>query len=244
MPTVRLAMWSGPRNISTALMRSFESRGDCVVEDEPLYAYYLAATGRTDHPATAEILAHHDADWGRVAKALQRPLQDGKTLHYQKHMAHHLLPGVGREWLSGLTHAFLIREPREMLTSLIKVLPSPTLADTGLPQQLEIFERMRDSQGEAPPVLDSQDVLGDPGAVLSRLCERVGIAFTPCMLRWEKGPRESDGVWAKHWYGSVWESTGFHPYQPKPDEVPPHLQGLLDECNGIYAELHRHRICA
>jgi len=237
-------MWSGPRNISTAMMRSFEARGDSVVVDEPLYAHYLSATGRTDHPATAEILSRHESDWSRVAESLVAPLPDGKSVHYQKHMAHHLLPGVGRDWLAGLTHGFLIREPQEMLTSLIQVIPNPTLADTGLPQQLEIFERMRDGEDHTPPVLDSKDVLDDPPGVLSAFCDRVGIPFNERMLAWEKGPRDSDGVWAKHWYASVWESTGFQPYRPKNQEVPAGLRGLLDECNGIYAELHRYRITA
>ena len=234
-------MWSGPRNISTAMMRAWENRCDTVVIDEPLYAHYLSETG-LDHPGAAEIIRHDETDWQRVVDRLLAPLPSGVSIFYQKHMAHHLLPGIDRAWLGEMTNCFLIREPREMLTSLIKVIPEPRLEDTGLPQQVEIFEMVRDQTGAAPPVLDSRDVLENPEGMLRALCASVGVPFDPNMLHWPPGPRESDGVWARHWYASVWRSTGFGPYRPKTEEVPGDMHALLKECEEHYKRLYDHRI--
>jgi hypothetical protein len=234
-------MWSGPRNISTALLRSWGNRADTAVCDEPLYAHYLLATG-LDHPGAAEVIAHQENDWRKVVAALTGEVPGGKAIYYQKHMAHHLLPRVGRDWLGGLVHAFLIREPREMITSLAKVLPEPTLADTGLPQQREIFEWVRGRTGMAPPVVDARDVLEDPRGTLTLLCDRLGVPFDEAMLRWPPGRRATDGVWAKYWYDAVERSTSFGPYRPKDEPVPDRLRGLLDHCREIYDELHRERI--
>jgi hypothetical protein len=234
-------MWSGPRNISTAMMRSWGSRPDTFVSDEPLYAHYLSVTG-LDHPGREETIDSQDRDWRKVAAWLTGPIPGDKAIWYQKHMAHHLLPEIGREWLAGLTHCFLIREPREMLTSLLHFLPQPTLDDTGLPQQVELFEWERRRTGRTPPVLDSRDVLQDPRRLLGRLCDEVGVPFTEAMLSWEPGRRATDGVWAKHWYASVERSTGFEPYRPKPDPVPDALEGLLRACEELYASLYEHRL--
>lgn len=236
-------MWSGPRNISTALMRSWESRGDTAVWDEPLYAYYLAETG-VEHPGRDEVVRRHETDWRKVVERLVGPVPEGKTIFYQKHMAHHLLPGVDREWLERVRNAFLIRDPREMLTSLVRVTPKPTLADTGLPQQLEIFERVADRRGAPPPVVDARDVLETPEAVLSRLCEALGVPFKRAMLSWKPGPRVTDGVWARHWYAAVEASRGFQPYVPRTDPVPERLEGLHAECEAVYRRLHAHRLTA
>ena len=238
---LRLAMWSGPRNISTALMRSFGSRADSYVCDEPLYAHYLRATG-LEHPGGEEIVAHHEADWRRVVDWLTGEIPQGKTIFYQKHMAHHLLPEIGRGWLDLLTHAFLIREPPEMLTSLARILHHPRVEDTGLPQQLELFRAVRERTGAPPPVIDSRDVLEDPGATLRLLCEAVGIPFREAMLSWPPGPRDTDGIWAKHWYDAVERSTGFQPYRPKEEPVPEALTPLLEECMPYYRELHERRL--
>lgn len=234
-------MWSGPRNISTALMRSWGARPDTYVSDEPLYAYYLRATGR-DHPGRAEILREQDADPGKVIAWLTGEVPEGKRIFYQKHMAHHLLPGVERGWLSELRHAFLIREPEEMLTSLIRVTPDPCLEDTGLVQQWELFERAAAETGSTPPVIDARDVLEDPAGLLAALCEALDVPFMECMLSWEPGPRPTDGVWARHWYASVEASTGFRPYRSKPDRVPAELEWLLEECRPIYDRLHAQRL--
>lgn len=236
-------MWSGPRNVSTALMRSFGNRPDTVVVDEPFYAHYLRETGLA-HPGRDEVVARHETDWRRVAAALHGPLPDGRTVHYQKQMAHHLLPHVGRQWLQGLHHAFLIRDPREMLLSLDRKLDDLRLEDTGLPQQLGIFESFAASTGAAPPVIDAADLLQDPAGVLGTLCERLGIVFDPSMLRWPPGPRATDGVWARHWYEQVERSTGFAPWQPREGRLDGPLARIEAACRPLYERLRAHRLTA
>ena len=239
----RIAMWSGPRNISTAPMRSWGNRPDTFVCDEPLYAHYLAHT-RIEHPGRDEIISSHPTDWQEVTGWLTGPVPEGREIFYQKHMAHHLLPHIDRGWLASLTHCFLIRDPGEMLTSLVRHLPRPTLPDTGLPQQVEIFESVRRESGEAPPVLDARSVLENPEGLLRSLCGRVGVPFDPSMLQWPAGGRETDGVWAVHWYDAVNRSTGFHPYRPKNEPMPPELADLHRECQGYYDILSPYRLQA
>jgi hypothetical protein len=239
--SLRIAMWSGPRNISTALMRSFGSRPDTAVCDEPLYACYLARRP-VDHPMRAEIVARGETDWRAVAAFLTGPVPGGKAVFYQKHMAHHLLPEIGREWLAALVHAFLVRDPREMLLSLAKVTPDPGPLDTGLPQQLELFRAERARTGRVPPVVDARDVLRDPPRVLRALCAALGLEFTPAMLAWEPGLRPTDGIWAPHWYAEVARSTGFAPYAERPGALPDGLARVHAEVAGAYAELHEHRL--
>lgn len=240
---LRLAVWSGPRNISTALMRSWGNRADTFVVDEPLYAHYLQVT-RAPHPGIDEIIEHHEPDWRKVADWLTGPVPNGKAIFYQKHMAHHLLPEIERDWLSKLTNVFLIRDPKEMLTSLIKVTPEPRVEDTGLPQQVELLERVQCETGATPPVFDSKDILDAPGPMLRRMCELVGVSFDPAMLAWPPGPRDTDGVWAKHWYAEVEKSTGFKPFKPKDDPVPERLQSVYEECVSLYDVLNAHRVTA
>lgn len=236
-------MWSGPRNISTALMRAWEARGDTWVVDEPFYAHYLLVTG-ADHPGREEVVAAGETDWRVVAERLSGPVPEGREIFYQKHMAHHLLPDMEGEWLERLSHAFLIRDPREMLTSLVRVTPEPALEDTGLPQQVSLFHRVREATGRTPPVVDARDVLEDPAGVLAALCEALGVAWTERMLSWDAGPRETDGVWAKHWYAAVERSTGFRPWRPKREPVPERLADLEAACLPLYDELHTHRLRA
>ncbi|MEM7754544.1 MAG: HAD family hydrolase [Planctomycetota bacterium] len=230
-----IALWSGPRNISTAMMRSWEARGDTRVVDEPLYAHYLKSTG-LDHPGAAEIIAAGETDLAKVAQDLTTP-RPGDTIVYQKQMAHHVLLGDDFAWTDTLTNALLIREPREMLTSLLKVLPDADLAATGLPAQAQLMER-----AGTLPVVDARDVLEHPRATLAALCTAVGVDFTERMLAWPPGPRPTDGVWAKYWYASVNQSTGFAPYQPKPTNIPDTHADLLREAEAIYAELRAHKI--
>ena len=233
----RIAMWSGPRNLSTALMRSFENRTDCSVVDEPLYAAYLAATG-LDHPARDAVIASQPTD----AAAVVRELTSGPVptpVQYQKHMTHHVLPGFDRDGLGPLTHAFLVRDPERVLTSYAKVREEPTLEDLGLPQQLELFE----SYGG--PVVDAADVLRDPRGTLALLCSALGIAFDEAMLAWPAGPRETDGVWAPHWYAGVEASTGFAAYSPgSGDALPDHLAPLLERCLPYYEAMAPYRLRA
>ncbi|CAN5902760.1 branched chain amino acid aminotransferase [soil metagenome] len=238
---LRIAMWSGPRNISTALLRSWGNRPDTAVIDEPLYAHYLSQTG-LDHPGADEVIASQATDWRAAVAGLIGEIPDGKAIYYQKHMAHHLLPDIGRDWLEAIEHAFLIREPGEMLTSLVKVLPKPRIEDTGLPQQVELFDRVRSRTGQTPPVIDARDVLNDPRRLLGLLCERLGVPFDEAMLSWPAGRRSTDGVWAKYWYENVQKSTTFQSYRPKGEPVPDHLRGVLDECVELYNQLHRQRL--
>lgn len=241
---IRVAMWSGPRNISTAMMRAWEARGDCAVSDEPLYAHYLKARPAVDHPGRDEIIATCETNWRRAAAALTGPAPGGKPIWYQKHMTHHLLPEMGRDWVWSLSNAFLIRDPAEMLVSLAKVMPGPGLGDTGLPQQVELFEAVRARTGRVPPVIDARDVLEDPPGVLGALCGALGIAFTDRMLSWRPGPRETDGVWAKHWYAAVERSTGFEPYKERNEPVPAALKPVHEECRRLYETMHAHRLRA
>ncbi|WP_256386193.1 HAD family hydrolase [Singulisphaera sp. GP187] len=234
-------MWSGPRNISTALMRSWGNRPDTFVSDEPLYAHYLQQTG-IDHPGAAEVIAGHEPDWNKVVAWLTGPIPDGKPVFFQKQMAHHLLPRIDRAWLGLVSNAFLIRDPREMLASLVKVLPHPTVQDTGLPQQVEIFEWVRRRGDTIPPVVDARDVLEDPRTTLAMLCDALGVPFLDAMLSWPAGRRSSDGVWAKYWYANVEKSTSFQRPTVSREPFPAQLEGLLQECVPYYETLYEHRL--
>ena len=237
----RIAMWSGPRNISTAMMRSWENRGDCVVVDEPFYAHYLHTTG-IEHPARDEVIASQPTDWRRVLDELLGAVPDGVSIVYQKHMAHHLLPDMEGEWLARLTHAFLIRDPDEMVASYARSREQVTPADLGLHRQVEIWRRACDLGEQEPPVIDSRDVLENPHGMLSALCAALSVPFDAAMLSWPAGPRETDGVWAPHWYASVEKSTGFLPYRPKQLELTPAQQGVADACREPYEVLYERRL--
>jgi hypothetical protein len=232
-------MWSGPRNLSTAMMRAFSSRGDCAVTDEPFYAHYLKETG-IDHPGKEDVIAAYENDWRKVMDIVTGPVPGSKPIWYQKHMAHHMLPHIDSQRLiegGKLVHAFLIRDPVEVITSYTKVHPKMTLAETGLPYQVDLFERARRATGRTPAVVDAKDVLLDPKRTLSRLCEAVGIGFTEKMLSWPAGPHSDDGNWAPHWYDSVYKSTGFGKHQPKNEPVPEHLKPMCDEALKLYERL-------
>jgi hypothetical protein len=239
---LRLAMWSGPRNVSTAFMRSWENRPDTIVVDEPFYAHYLQSTG-LDHPGRDEVIAHHETDWQRVVASLLAPLPPGVEVLYQKQMSHHLLPHMGREWLDAVTHAFLIREPAPMLVSLGEKLGEFGLEATGLPQQVEIFEHVVRTTGRVPPVVDSADLLAAPEPVLRALCAALGVPFSERMLSWPPGRRATDGVWARHWYERVERSTGFEAAEPA---SVPTLDGRMADlearCRPLYERLHAHRL--
>ncbi|MGE5133338.1 MAG: HAD family hydrolase [Gemmatimonadota bacterium] len=229
-------MWSGPRTVSTALMRAWENRPDTAVADEPLYAFYLDRTG-IDHPGRAEILASQPTDWRVVLDQFTRgPVPGGRAIYYGKHMTHHLLPEVDRAALAGLRHAYLIRDPAELLASYTRVRAEPTLDDLGIRQQAEIYAAF------PGPVVDSRDLLADPEGILRALCAALGVPFTTAMLSWPAGPRDSDGVWAPHWYAGVWKSTGFGRYQPRSGPLPDRLTALAGRCRPYYDHLHAHRL--
>jgi len=237
----RIAMWSGPRNISTAMMRAWGNRPDTFVCDEPLYAHYLSVT-RKPHPGIDEVIAAGETDWRKVTDWLTGDVPEGRSIFFQKHMAHHLLPGMDFDWIGQLQNVLLIREPQEMLTSLIKTTPEAQLEDTGLPQQWQLFEWLQSRNDETPLVIDARDVLADPQSMLNKLCGNLGVAFTDAMLTWPAGPRSTDGVWAKHWYHEVEKSTGFRPYEPKNEDVPAHWRELLNVCESIYKRLYANRL--
>ncbi len=234
-----IAMWSGPRNISTAMMRSWESRTDTRVIDEPFYAHYLQHTGYA-HPGAEEIIAHYDTDWRRVIAQLLEG--GGAPIFFQKHMTQHMLEHIDRSWIAEVSNCFLIREPRRMLLSFAKVIPNPHLDQTGLPQQVEIFNELRRATGKIPPVIEARDVLRKPEAALRSLCAALDLPFDPAMLRWRAGKRESDGIWAKHWYGRVEQSTGFAPQQEDDSPVPENMRDLLKQCEDLYAEIAPYSI--
>jgi hypothetical protein len=217
-------------------MRSFGNRPDTVVVDEPLYGYYLAHTS-VDHPGRDEVIASMPTSWRQVLDELiSAPLPDGASVYYQKHMTHHLLPEIDRSALAGLTHAFLIRDPRQLLASYAKVRARPDLADLGLEQQAEIYRAF------GGPVVDAGDILRNPGAALDALCGALGIAFDRAMLSWPAGPRPTDGVWARYWYDSVWRSTEFGPYREPIGDLPAELEPLLTRCLPYYSELAANRL--
>lgn len=234
-------MWSGPRNISTALMRAWENRPDTAVWDEPFYAHYLLRTG-VRHPGRDDVIAACETDPAAVVRKILGPVPDGADIHYQKHMAHHMLPGMDLDWVDQVENAFLIRDPADVVRSLARNVPDPDLEQTGLSQQVELFERVRARTGHDPPVVDARDVLDEPEGTLRSLCEALGVPFTPRMLAWPPGRRATDGVWAKHWYDRVERSTGFQPYEPKTEPVPEEHRHVLEECLPLYRELRRHRL--
>ena len=234
--TRRIAMWSGPRNLSTAMMRAFSSRPDCAVSDEPFYAAYLAATGII-HPMNDEVLASQPQDPHRVAADMLGPVPSGKPVWYQKHMAHHMVDGFPLDWMDGVTNVFLLRRPERVLASYAQKREDVSLEDIGFAQQAALFDRVADRLGKAPPVVDSEDVRRDPRGTLSALCAAIGLDFDEAMLSWPKGQHKDDGVWAPHWYGAIFDSTGFAPPDEKVVELPEHLRDIADEALVFYERM-------
>ncbi|SEJ13078.1 hypothetical protein SAMN05428950_1011222 [Sphingomonas sp. OV641] len=240
---LRIAMWSGPRNISTAMMRSFSSRADCAVSDEPFYGCFLAESG-ADHPMREAVIASMDCDWQSVAATLSGPAPAGKPVWYQKHMPHHMVGPIAPDDLAGVVHAFLIRDPARMAASYAAKRETVTPADLGVAAQRAFFDREAERLGTAPPVIDSADVLRDPAGTLSALCGALGIPWDEAMLSWAPGRHAEDGVWAAHWYGRVEASSGFGPPEPEPEALPPALAEVADACQADYAAMAEHRIRA
>lgn len=235
-----ICLWSGPRNVSTALMYSFAQRSDTRVVDEPLYGHFLRVTG-TVHPGREEVLENVNCDGDEVMRTLLGSDDGDFDILFMKQMAHHLVD-VDRTFMERTRNIFLVRDPREMLPSLTIQLPDATLADTGLKMQWRLFDSLR-ANGQTPAIIDSRELLLDPPGVLARLCEALGISYTADMLNWPAGPRPEDGIWAKHWYHAVHQSDGFAPYVAKAD-FPEHLEALLAECNPWYEKLFEYAIRA
>lgn len=237
----RIAMWSGPRNISSAMMRAWENRRDTVVVDEPFYAFYLTRT-RIDHPGAEEIVRRGETDWRRVVDSLLGPLPRGRSICFQKQMTLHLLPEIDRGWLDAVVNCFLIRDPKDVILSYVRKRPEPTLEDLGFIQQLELYRWLRAHTSQDPPVLDARDVQDHPREVLGALCARIGVAFDERMLTWPAGPRSSDGIWARWWYDAVERSTGWQPYRPKTEPLPERYEALWRSGMEAYEQLAAVRI--
>lgn len=231
-----LAMWSGPRNLSTAMMRSFAARDDCAVWDEPFYAAYLSLTG-IDHPMREAVIGAGIQDWRAVAERCRNPAPGGERLFYQKQMTHHMIPEIGQGWIEAIDNAFLIRSPEAVAASYEAKREAATLADIGFVQQAELFDRVADHLGHAPPVIDAAAVRADPERTLRALCAALALEFQPAMLSWPAGLRDSDGVWAAHWYGAVLTSTGFAPPEAAPPDLSSSAQRLADAARPYYQRL-------
>jgi hypothetical protein len=234
-------MWSGPRNLSTAMMRSFGNRADTFVSDEPYYGAFLKESEKP-HPMAAEVIAAMDCDWRSVARTLAGPAPENKPIWYQKHMWHHMVGPVGYRDFAGFTHAFLIRDPARMIASYLRKREAAQFEDFGLERQADFFAREADRLGNAPPVVDASDVLADPEGTLGALCARLGIGWDPDMLRWPRGRRVTDGPWAPHWYQAVEASTGFGPPDPPPAALPDEARRLAERCRPFYDRLAAHRL--
>ena len=238
--TVRVGMWSGPRNISTAMMRAWENRPDTVVVDEPLYAEYLLRTG-IDHPGRDEVIAAQPTSLSDVVDGLLAPLPDGRTVHYAKHMAHHLDMDADAAWTDAFRNVLLIRDPAEVVASYVRSREACEPEDIGLLQQQWLLDRW-DALDHDVPVIDSADFLREPEAHLRWLCDWLGIDFTDRMLSWPAGPRASDGVWAPYWYDAVLASTGFEPYRPREVDLSPHDAAVAEACRPAYDALRARRV--
>jgi hypothetical protein len=241
--TIRIAMWSGPRNISTAMMRAFENRADTAVVDEPFYAAWLLRSG-AQHPLREAVLAAQPTDPARVIDGLTGLVPGGRRVFYQKHMAHHMTPDMDLAWMAACANVFLIRSPVEVLASYAVRRPDASLEDIGVVRQCELFEREADRRGTPPPVIESADVLANPRLALTALCGAIGLNFDPAMLAWPAGPRDSDGVWAPAWYDAVERSTGFAP--PRPPvliaDLAPALRPIAEAATPYYERLARFRL--
>ncbi len=234
---MRIAMWSGPRNLSTAMMYAFAQRSDFAVWDEPFYAAFLEASG-IDHPMRAESVAAGETDPAKVGAVCAGPVPGGKPHWYQKHMTHHMLPSFPLDWFAEVRHAFLIRHPARVVASYVKKREMPTRDDIGFWQQAKLFDHIQ-GLGADPVVIDSATVRENPEAALTALCETLGIAFDPAMLSWPAGGNPADGAWAPHWYGAIHRSTGFAGAEgPLPELSGAHLDLVQD------AMLHYERLAA
>ena len=239
---VRIAMWSGPRNISTAMMRSFGQRPDTWVIDEPFYAAYLSATG-IEHPLRDAVIASQSSDWRDVVRQLLAPTTSGKTVFYQKHMTHHMLPHIGRDWMAQCRNAFLIRDPAAVLASYTQKRSEVTLGDIGIVIQHELFEREANRLSRAPPVIEGSAILADPPRMLRKLCTALGIDYSDAMLSWPAGRRDTDGVWAPAWYQAVEKSTGFGaPRTEEPVALSDDLRRIADAARPYYEALRDYAL--
>ncbi len=237
---MRIAMWSGPRNLSTAMMYAFGSRSDFAVVDEPFYAAYLALSG-LDHPMREEIIASQPTDSAKVIESLLGSIPAGKAHFYQKHMSQHMLPEIPRDWIFKVRNVFLIRHPARVAASFSAKYDDPTLSDIGFVQQAELFDQLIDANAK-PIVIDSSDIRRDPETMLTRLCTALDLNWDPAMLSWPEGGHADDGVWATHWYGAVHRSTGFAPVESDLPDLTIRQSALSEAAMPAYEHLQRHKL--
>ena len=234
-------MWSGPRNISTALMRSFENRQDTTVVDEPFYAYFLKETN-LNHPGREEIISKGEHDWRKIVEKITGPIPQKKNIWYQKHMAQHNLDGNDISWIRKFKNCILIRHPKYVIPSYNKEYSLPNKKLLGYSQQLNIIRFLEDKEGVTPPIFDATDIQKKPRLALKKMCISIGIRFSKKMLKWPKGKRKSDGVWAKYWYGNVENSSGFKPFYEKQITIEKGLIALYKECLMEYNSMYEKRV--
>ena len=237
---MRVAMWSGPRNLSSAMMYSFAQRDDFFAVDEPFYGPYLRANG-LDHPMRDAILADRRDDAFQVEQSLMGPIPNSKAHTYHKHMCQHMIDGIPRDFMAECVNVFLIRHPARVVASFAKGYPELTAEDIGFEAQAELFDHVC-SLGQSPMVIDSADIRDDPEGMLRALCSAIGLEFDPAMLVWEAGPKPYDGVWAPHWYTSLHATTGF----AGPEGELPHMTGaladLVEQTMPAYRKLEAQKI--
>mgnify|MGYP002034702966 FL=1 len=245
MNVMRIAMWSGPRNISSALMRSFENRSDTWVCDEPFYGFYLKISG-APHPDRQEIIDSMVCDPESVIETLTKEVNDSLSINYQKHMTHHFLPEISGDWLFSLKNCFLIRDPLRVISSYAKVRSKFSFEELGMQQQLDLFHLCANELGEAPPVIDAERCLVNPKNVLTKLCQRLNISFSSKMLEWPIGSRASDGLWAKHWYSDLYKTTHFslnqNNYKSDERKIEKEYSETLKKALEIYNELSEYAL--
>jgi len=232
---MKIAMWSGPRNLSTAMMYAFAARGDCAIWDEPFYAPYLKASG-SEHPLSAEIIAAHESDPARVAARCRGPVPEGKKHFYMKHMPHHMLPEMPMDWVADCVHVHLIRHPARVIASYAAKRENPTLEDIGFPQQAALYDKI------GGVVIDSHDIRANPLEMLQNLCIAIGLDFTDTMLHWPAGGHADDGVWAAHWYGAIHSSTGFAGSEGALPELTGAAADLLQQALPYYREIAARKL--
>ena len=237
----RISMWSGPRNISTALMRSFENRFDTTVIDEPFYSFFLKNTG-IKHPIYKEVIEKYDSSWDNIANTLMGPIPNNKNIWYQKLMTHHWVDNQALDWTINTINCFLIRNPKQVILSYLKIYEDVTLELIGLPQQIHIFNYIIEQTNKIPIVISSEDILKNPKLMLQKLCNLLEIPFLDQMLEWPIGTRDSDGIWGKYWYKNVVETSSFSKSSEKNDELPKQFSSLLDECNTYYKQIKKYKV--
>ena len=234
-------MWSGPRNLSTALMRSFENRTDTAVIDEPFYAHFLKQTN-LNHPGRNEIISTLDSNWDNIVLKITGPIPENKSIWYQKHMAQHNLEGCDLNWIKSFHNCILIRDPKYVIPSYNKEYSLSDEKLLGYCQQLNLIRILEDEESITPPIFDATDILEKPEQALKKICISVGIRFSQKMLKWPKGKRKSDGVWAKYWYRNVENSSGFQPFQKKNIIIDKKLISLYQTCLADYNSMYEKRI--